>query len=68
MLSSEFNQAMGSLIRRLEKQVNDDPWIARLVERDPKSVEADVTNALVGVESAIVDLIVLHIKLSRLMA
>lgn len=56
MLSSEFNQEMGALIRRLEARVRLDPG---LQYDGPTSIKAQV-------EDAIVTLCALHIKLERM--
>ena len=62
MLSSEFSNEMGSLIRRLEHKVREDPEMASQVARSP---EWTTGNILDDIESAIVDLVALHIKLTR---
>jgi hypothetical protein len=56
MLSSEFTQEMGALIRRLEARVRHDPTL----------INADGEDLLFELEDAIVTLCALHVKLERL--
>lgn len=55
MLSSEFNQETGSLIRSLERRVRNDPTL----------LVADGEDLLHEIEDALVILIVLYLKLKR---
>lgn len=56
MLSSEFNQEMGALIRSLERRVRNDPALLH---------DDGALNALGHIEDAIVALVVLHMKLQK---
>lgn len=62
MLSSEFNQAMGSLIRSLEAKVRDMPEYAADVE-DPTNRPAHYLVSML--DDSIVQLVALRLKLSR---
>lgn len=55
MLTSEFNEEMGSLIRSLQQKVQTEPSHLRADERD----------ALDYLERAIVALVAMHIQLRR---
>ena len=57
MLSSEFNQEMGALIRRLEKRVNLEPEL--------RARGGDADDPLVHLERTIVSLIVLYLDLQQ---
>lgn len=60
MLTSEFNQEMGSLIRSLEMRVAREPSLSHQYHEGPATLDA-----LDHVERAIVTLIALHITLRK---
>ena len=67
MLTSEFNQEMGALIRSLEQQVRLDPALSK-IPTPPEAVgvvPADVRLTLDHIERGIVSLIALHISLRK---
>lgn len=57
MLTSEFNQEMGSLLRSLEQRVRTEPELT--VSSDPQQ------DALDHIERAIIALVQLHIQVRR---
>lgn len=63
MLSSEFNQEMGALIRSLEAKVRTVPEHSGQVDRPPYQIR---NNVLDDIDAAIVDLIALRLKMQRL--
>lgn len=65
MLSSEFNQEMGALIRSLEMKVFREPVLMQSSSIPPGvgAVPSDVVITLDHIERAIVSLVALHISL-----
>lgn len=57
MLTSDFNNEMGALIRSLEQKVRQEPFL---------TAQPEAIDALESIERAIVCLVALHIKLRRL--
>ena len=55
MLSSEFNNEMGALLRSLERRVST----------EVSTRHGDMTDALDHIERAIITLVALHIQLRR---
>lgn len=54
MLSSEFNQELGAIVRRLEAQVRQHPEL---------TAQADQDDVLEKIEQAIVALVAWHIRI-----
>lgn len=66
MLTSDFVQEMGLLIRSLEQKVRQEPALSHLPEvAGVGEVPADVRISLDHVERAIVSLVALHISLQK---
>lgn len=67
MLTTEFNQEMGALIRSLEIKVRMEPALSRIPappeSLDVGEVPVDVRITLDHIERAIVSLVALHISL-----
>ena len=62
MLTSEFNNELGALIRSLEQKVRTEP---ELSSRGVKGLALPPTDALAHIERAIVSLVALHISLRK---
>lgn len=63
MLSTDFNEEIGALVRSLQRHVTSEPWFAGEPERGQYGVQQ---RTLVEIEKAIIELIALHIRIRRL--
>lgn len=62
MLSSEFTNEMGALLRSLSKRVAVEPELAAQVNRSPEWMS---DNALDGIDAAIISLVALRLRLQQ---